>query len=137
MTRPAGAEQVRPPAPITGAFPPVELQPHAWLRDPWPVLPPVPVLPCLLQFGDRPVGAALITGEPHRDQPLVDDIGATWHSLRSTICSTLAMNGSINLTLPAGANGSPPASRTSTDRATVLASTPANFAADHAHPVRS
>jgi hypothetical protein len=45
--------------------------------------------------------------------------------------------GSISRGLRVGANGSPPTSRTSTYRATVLASTPASFAANQAHCVPS
>ena len=47
------------------------------------------------------------------------------------------MNESISLTRRVRSNGSPPASRTSTYLVMVLASTPASFAADHAHCVGS
>ena len=57
--------------------------------------------------------------------------------LRSTSSSIFGMNASISRGRTARASGSPPASRTVTYRATVLASHPVSCAADHAVPVRS
>lgn len=70
------AEQLRAASTDTRPFAPVELQPHPRLRNPRPILAPVPGLERRFRLGHRLPRRAVGTGEPHRDQALMHHIGA-------------------------------------------------------------
>ncbi len=79
--RQPGAEQHRRPRSAVGAEhdragAPVELQPQPRLGDPRPIRPPMPCYIGGLRCCDRAAGGPLITEKPHRDQPLMQHIGA-------------------------------------------------------------
>ena len=116
---------------------PVELQPQPRLGDPGPVTTAMPIAVGGLRGRDRPAGGPLIPGEPHRDQPLMDHIGADLTADAVASSSTLSINASMILGRVTGPSTGSPASRFATYRRTVLGSTPANTAAECAHPVAS
>lgn len=129
-------KQVRTAAPDPRALAPVELQPHPGLRDPWPVLAPVTVSPGRLELRDGAAGAALITGETHPHKPLMHDVIAD-RTVAQVDHLLDVRHERIDQPHPVcRSNGSPPASRSSTYLAMVLASTPASFAADQPRALR-
>src|SRR3990172_2433331 len=71
-----GPPQERRPTADPRSSPPVELEPHPGLRDPWPAPPPVAGGVRLLGSSDRPSRRPLRALEPQREQLVVNDVGA-------------------------------------------------------------
>jgi len=70
------APQQRLPAADPGTLAPVELKPHAGLRDPRPEDPPMSGRICLLGSSDSPASRSLGAIEAECQQLVVDDVGA-------------------------------------------------------------
>lgn len=70
-----GAPQERLAAADPGTLAPIELEPHAGLRDPRPVHPPVAGGVRLLGSSDRAAGRPLRALEAQRQELVVDDVG--------------------------------------------------------------